>query len=235
MSINRRHNRRNGDNNLEKQDDYNINYEYICRYIESTLKQNTGLLKDMELFAQQNDIPIAKLETIRFIELLILASKATKVLEIGAAIGYSTIAIAMCGVEVTTIEQDTQMVDLLKNNIQKAGLSDVITVLQGDALSILPNIDTTFDFIFLDAAKGQYLGFLPHCMRLLKEGGILFSDNILYKGMVATDELMVRRKVTIVRRLREYLKVLCESESVITSIVPVGDGAALSYKRGDIE
>lgn len=216
---------------MQTNDEYNINYEYICRYIRRTLKENKGFLKGLEEYAGQNGIPIAQPETMRFIEVLIKGMKAEKVLEIGSAIGYSAISMAFCGADVVTIERDEKMLALLRENVEKSGVSDKIAILSGDALDILPALEGAFDFIFLDAAKGQYLEFLPHCIRLLKSGGVMMSDNILYKGMVATDELAIRRKITIVRRLRKYLKQLCESDILTTAIIPIGDGAALSYKE----
>ena len=216
---------------MENNEDFNINYEYIVRYIQRTIKKNDGLLAEMEQFAKENDVPIAQPETIRFIETLIKSAKAEKVLEVGAAIGYSAITLVNNGCTVTTIERDENIIPHLHANIKKAGYQDKITVLEGDAMEILANMEGTFDFIFLDAAKAQYLEFLPHCLRMLKQGGVLFSDNILYKGMVATDELFRRRKVTIIRRLRKYLDELCSRDDLITSIVPIGDGAAISYKK----
>jgi len=214
---------------MENNEDFNINYEYIVRYIRRTIKKNDGLLAEMEQFAKENDVPIAQPETIRFIETMIKSSQAKNVLEVGAAIGYSAITLANCGCKVTTIERDENMLPHLYSNIQKAGYVDKITVLEGDAKEVLESMEGTFDFIFLDAAKAQYLEFLPHCLRMLKDGGILFSDNILYKGMVATDELFRRRKITIIRRLRKYLDELCSRDDLCTSIVPIGDGAAISY------
>ena len=166
----------------------------------------------------------------RLIENIIRFSKAERVLEIGAAIGYSSIIMANAGAEITTIERDENVFDALFSNIEKAGYKDKIHVHCGDALEILEKLDGEYDFIFVDAAKGQYLEFLPHCMRMLKVGGVMFSDNILYKGMVATDELYKRRKITIIRRLRKYLDVICNMDELNTVIVPVGDGAAISYR-----
>lgn len=216
---------------MENNEDFNINYEYIVRYIQRTIKKNDGLLAEMEQFAKENDVPIAQPETIRFIETLIKSANAKNVLEVGAAIGYSAITLVNNGCTVTTIERDENIIPHLHKNIEKAGYQDKITVFEGDAMEILANMEGTFDFIFLDAAKAQYLEFLPHCLRMLKQGGVLFSDNILYKGMVATDELFRRRKVTIIRRLRKYLDELCSRDDLITSIVPIGDGAAISYKK----
>ncbi len=214
-------------------DDYNINYEYICRYIRRTIKANEGALHTLEEYASQNDVPIAQPETMRFIEVLLKGMKAKTVLEAGTAIGYSAIAMAMCGANVTTIERDEKMQELASANIEKYGFSDRITLIKGDATQIMKELDGAFDFIFLDAAKAQYLDLLPDCLRLLKGGGILMSDNILYKGMVATDELAIRRKITIIKRLRKYLDELCNNDELTTAIIPIGDGMALSYKKGE--
>ena len=216
---------------MQNNEEHNINYEYITRYIRRTMKEREGLLGEMEKYAKENDVPIAQPETIGLIENIILFSGAKKVLEIGSAIGYSSIIMANAGADVTTIERDENMFGPLFDNIEKAGHKENIHVHCGDALEILKTLDGEYDFVFVDAAKGQYLEFLPDCMRLLKKGGLLFSDNILYKGMVATDELYKRRKVTIIRRLRKYLDAICNMDELNTVIVPVGDGAAISYKR----
>lgn len=215
---------------MQNNEEHNINYEYITRYIRRTMKKNEGLLAEMEEYAKINEVPIAQPETAKLIENLILMSPSKKVLEIGSAIGYSSIIMANAGADVTTIERDENMFEPLFSNIEKAGYKDNIHVHQGDALEILDTIKGQFDFVFVDAAKGQYLEFLPHCMRMLKVGGIMFSDNILYKGMVATDELYKRRKVTIIRRLRNYLDTICNMDELNTVIVPIGDGAAISYR-----
>lgn len=215
---------------MQNNEEHNINYEYITRYIRRTMKKRQGFLAEIEAFAKKNDVPIAQPETIGLIENILAFSGAKKVLEIGSAIGYSSIIMANTGAEVTTIEKDENALRVLGENVKKAGLSDRIHIHSGDALEVLKDIYDEFDFIFVDAAKGQYLEFLPHCMRLLKAGGIMFSDNILYKGMVATDELYKRRKITIIRRLRKYLDVICNMDELNTVIIPVGDGAAVSYR-----
>lgn len=215
---------------MQNNEEHNINYEYITRYIRRTMKKNEGLLADMEAYAREHEVPIAQPETAKLIENLILMSPSRKVLEIGSAIGYSSIIMANAGADVTTIERDENMFEPLFSNIEKAGHKNNIHVHQGDALEILDTMEGQYDFVFVDAAKGQYLEFLPHCMRMLKVGGIMFSDNILYKGMVATDELYKRRKVTIIRRLRNYLDTICNMDELNTVIVPIGDGAAISYR-----
>lgn len=215
---------------MQNNEEHNINYEYITRYIRRTMKKNEGLLGEIEQYAKVNDVPIAQPETIKLIENLIYMSPSKKVLEIGSAIGYSSIIIANAGADVTTIERDENMFEPLFANIEKAGHTQNIHVHKGDALEVLETLEGQYDFIFVDAAKGQYLEFLPHCMRMLKVGGVMFSDNILYKGMVATDELYKRRKVTIIRRLRKYLDTICNMDELNTVIVPIGDGAAISYR-----
>ena len=137
---------------------------------------------------------------------------------------------ANCG-NVTTIELSEEMADIAEENIRKAGLSDKITLIRGDAREVLPKIDGEFDLIFVDAAKGQYAEFFNESRRLLKKGGIMVSDNVLYKGMTATDELLVRRKITLVRRLRSYLEMLKENKEFSTALLPIGDGVALSFKE----
>ena len=185
---------------------------------------------EMEEYAKKNEVPISQPETIGLIENMLLFGGAKNVLEIGSAIGYSAIVMAGTGAFVTTIECSEKMIEKFKGFVAESGYGDRIQLFEGDASEVLNYIEGEYDFLFVDAAKGQYLNYLPHCMRLLKKGGILFSDNILYKGMVATDELYKRRKVTIIRRLRKYLDTICNTDGLKTVIVPVGDGAAISYK-----
>lgn len=214
-------------------EDDNINYEYIIRYIRETIPETEGHIREMEIFAKENDVPISQPESIRMIEILIKMMNAKKILEIGAAIGYSSIRMSLANnARVTTIEISDEMAEIAKENIKKEGLEGKIQLITGDAKDILPEIkdDGTYDIIFIDAAKGQYMEFFPHCMRLLRKGGVLISDNVLYKGMTATDELVVRRKITIVRRLRAYLKMLNETKELSTAILPIGDGVAISFK-----
>ncbi len=215
-------------------EDDNINYEYIIRYLRDTLPKSTGFLKELEEYAKANEVPISQPESIRLIEVLLKIMNAKKILEVGSAIGYSAIRMSnACGAEVVTIELSEEMAVLARNNISRAGLDDKITLICGDAKDVLPEIkgDNEFDMIFVDAAKGQYMEFFPHCMRLLRQGGVLISDNVLYKGMTATDELVVRRKITIVRRLREYLDMLSNNKELSTAILPIGDGVAISFKE----
>lgn len=210
-----------------------INYEYIIRYIREVLTPEDDFASELEAQAEKEEIPISQPETIKMIEILLQISGAKSVLEVGAAIGYSSILMSRhSGTSVTTIELSPEMANRARENIKRAGLEDKITVIEGDAKEILPQLEGSFDAIFIDAAKAQYMEFFPHCLRLLRDGGLLISDNVLYKGMTATDELLLHRKRTIVKRLRLYLNMLKEHNQLNTVVLPVGDGVALSYKIG---
>ncbi len=211
--------------------DDNINYEYIIRYIRASLKKSSGHIEEMEAFAKKYEVPISQPETIKLIEILIKLGRISNILEVGSAIGYSAIRMAKAGAKhIDTIEINPDAVRVARENIDKANLGNNINVIYGDAKEVLPTLDGEYDMIFVDASKGQYNEFFPNCMRMLKSGGLLVSDNVLYKGMTATDELVQRRKITIVRRLRAYIDMLCSNPELETDILPIGDGVALSIK-----
>lgn len=211
--------------------DDNINYEYIIRYIRRTLKPSARYIKELEEFAKVNSVPISQPETIKLIELLIKIGNVKNVLEVGTAIGYSAIRMAESGAEhIDTIEINPDAAAYAKKSIYHMKLEDKINVIEGDAKEVLADMSGEYDLIFIDAAKAQYNEFFKHCMRMLRRGGILFSDNILYKGMTATDELVKHRKITIVKRLRKYVDMLCEIPELETDILPLGDGVAISVK-----
>lgn len=212
-----------------------ICYEYVNDYIRNTIRKNSGLLSELEGYAKENHVPIVHPEVGSLITVLGNIIKPKRILEVGTAIGYS--AILMSGFLQTegiidTIERHETMVERAKTNIKRAGLDNTINIICGDAFEVLKCLDKKYDMVLLDAAKGQYGEFLPECLRMLKPGGLLISDNVLYKGMVANDELVVRRKKTIVRRMRDYLDSICNNDMLETSIIPIGDGVALSYKKG---
>lgn len=211
----------------------NINYEYITRYIRSSLKASEGSIAEMESFAKEYDVPISQPETIKMIELLIRIGKISNILEVGTAIGYSAIRMVYAGADsIDTIEINPEAAQRAKANVEREGLDSKIHIIEGDAKEILPTLEGMYDMIFIDAAKAQYNEFFAHCMRMLKPGGILISDNVLYKGMTATDELVLHRKRTIVKRLREYISMLCSNPELETDILPLGDGVAISIKIG---
>jgi predicted O-methyltransferase YrrM len=215
-------------------DGHMICYDYINEYIRKTIRGNEGVLAELEEFARVEHVPVIQPEVGRLLAVLASMARPERILEVGTAIGYS--AILMAGYlapegRIDTIERYELMSERAEANIKRAGLDKVIHVMKGDAYEILRCLDKKYNMIFLDAAKGQYPEFLPECLRMLNKGGILVSDNVLYKGMVATDELVVRRKKTIVKRMREYLDLLCRNEELETSLLPVGDGVAIRYKK----
>lgn len=211
-----------------------IIYDYINDYIRNTIKENDSILKELEMFAKENHVPIIQPEVAKLLLVTGKLLKPKRILEVGTAIGYSAIILSKVldeGGKIDTVDRYELMIDRARVNIKRAGLEDTVNIIVGDAVDVLKCLDKKYDMIFLDAAKGQYPEFLPECMRMLNKGGLLFSDNVLYKGMVANDDLVVRRKKTIVKRLRDFLSTICESEELDTSILPVGDGVALSYKK----
>lgn len=211
-----------------------INYDYIIEYIRATIKPNTGLLAELEEYAAQHYVPIIHPEVAAFMKVIGQLKQPIKILEVGTAIGYSSILFSGFlkhnGV-IDTIERNEEMIEIARKNIKLAGKQNTINVIAGDALDVLACLDKRYDMIFIDAAKGQYNEFFEQCKRMLLDGGLLVSDNVLYKGMIASDELVVKRKKTIVERMREFLQNLCEDEEFDTSIIPIGDGVALSYKK----
>lgn len=212
--------------------DDSINYEYIIRYLRDLLPKREGIQGEMERFAKEHQVPISQPETMKLLEVIIRLGRIRSVLEVGCAIGYSAICMAEAGCEtIDTVEISPDAVRVAKGNFQKAGIADRIRLYEGDAKEILPTLDGEYDMIFMDAAKAQYQEFFPHCMRLLKTGGVLVSDNVLYKGMTATDELVTRRKITIVKRLRNYLSMISSAPELETTVIPIGDGVALSFKK----
>ncbi len=208
---------------------------YITEYLRNTLKERDGIYKEMEAYAKEKDVPIVQPETSKFIETLCMIKKPKKILEVGCAIGYSAIVMANSSPksQITTIEFDKQIAEVARENIKKAGLSNRINVIYADARDYIPYLDTDeeYDLIFLDGPKAHYINMLDDSMRLLKKGGILMCDNILYKGMTADDSHIIKRKITIVKRLRKLLDELTHRDDMETSILTVGDGVTISIKK----
>lgn len=212
----------------------NITYDYMEEYIRGLIPERTGFLRELEIYAKENEVPIIQKEVARFLELFVSIKKPRKILELGTAIGYSAILMnegCMGNCHITTIERDENMIVQATSNITKAGLESNIDILQGDCLDILQELDDKFDLIFMDAGKGHYNHFLPHCLRLLSEDGIIIADNVLFKGMVASKDLIKRRKITIVKRMRNYLDLVSSNNDLITSVIPMGDGIAITKRR----
>lgn len=205
----------------------------ITEYIRSLIKENTGILKELEEQALEEYMPIISPEVAQLMRLLCELSGAEKLLEIGAAIGYSSILFSGFSenISVTTIESDEERAKRAEENIKRSGNEKKISLLKGDALEVLDRLTDMYDIIFVDAAKGQYNNFLPKCLKLLKKGGLLVSDNILYRGTVAEQGFIPRKHRTIIRNLKEYLETISNHSGLTTSVIPIGDGVAVSLKK----
>ncbi len=213
--------------------DGNIVQPYITEYIRNLIPEHNEFLKELETFAAENHVPIVSPEVGQLLTTMLQIHQPVRILEVGTAIGYSALRMSFSvpNAEITTLELRDEWADLAEQNFKKAGKESSIKVIRGNAVETMKLLDGPFDFIFLDAAKGQYLEFFNESMRLLSEGGLLFSDNVLYKGMVASRALLIRRKITIVKRLQKYLKLLSEDQRLATSVLSVGDGVALSVRK----
>lgn len=213
-----------------------ITYDYMEKFIRELIPEHDGSLKDLENYANENAVPIIQKEVGKLLELMINIKKPKKILELGTAIGYSAILMNLASngkSKITTIERDSLMIEHAQKNFKKYGMEDKIDVIQGDCVDVLEKLDEKFDFIFIDAGKGHYNHFLPHCLRLLGDQGIILADNVLFRGMVASKDLVLRRKITIVKRMKSYLDLVSKDETLITSVIPMGDGVAITSRRNE--
>ena len=208
--------------------------ERMTAFINSLDTGNTPFLTELEVKALEDHVPIIRIEMQSFRKVLLQMQRPVNILEVGTAVGFSTLLFceyAPKEAKITTIEKYEKRIPIAKENFRKAGKESQIRFLEGDATEILAELEGSYDFIFMDAAKGQYIHFLPDVMRLLKVGGILISDNVLQDGDIIESHYAVeRRNRTIYKRMREYLYELKHNEHLMTSIVPIGDGATLSVK-----
>lgn len=220
----------------------NISHDYIEDYIRGLLPQRTGTIGEIEREAVEGNVPIIHPEVAQFLRVLIKANGVKKILEVGTAVGYSggiMLEAAGQGAELVTIERSDEMADRAKENFARLGMENNVTLLKGEALELLAeelsagDRDGSFDLVFLDAAKGHYGAFLAHCLKLLKPGGLLVCDNVLFRGMVAGNHLLIRRKITIVKRMRKYLTQISAMPTLETVVLPIGDGIAFSTKLGE--
>ena len=194
---------------------------------------NKNELQKIKQKALEEHIPIIMDDTLEVIEKYLKENKPHKILEIGTAVGYSAICFTEILAEdgqIDTIERDTERVKEAKENIKKAEVENKINIYEGDAVEILPMLDNKYDVVFIDAAKGKYPFFLKEALRMLNEKGIIFADNILYKGYVMSDYNKHKQR-TAVRNLREYIKEVEENLELETKILEVGDGLAISKKK----
>ena len=211
--------------------------ERMLTFIHSFDSEKPAYLDALERYAKETNVPIIRPQMQSLLRLLVTWGRPVQILEVGTAIGFSALMMseyAPKGCHITTIEKYEKRIPLAKENFEKAGKSDCITLLEGDAAEILASMkqDGAFDLIFMDAAKGQYIHFLPDIRRLLSPTGLLVSDNILQDGeLMESKYAVIRRNRTIHNRMRAYLYELTHCEELETTILPIADGVALSAKR----
>jgi predicted O-methyltransferase YrrM len=216
----------------------NINYDYIDSYLLGMIPESSGILKEMEEYATENHVPIITRDIAGLLSVLIKYGKVKSILEVGTAIGYSAIHMGFCaeeGFSITTIERNEESAAKAADFIKRAGMEDNIKIIVGDAEELLKDVTGSFDMIFVDAAKGQYMDFMKNSIGKLKTGGLFVCDNVLFRGMVAERSLLIRRKITIVKRLKKFLSFISSCESLQTTIIPMGDGMSISCKLKEVE
>ena len=209
--------------------------ERMTAYINSLDRGNTDLLNEIEEEAKKARVPVIRREMQSFLKTLLAAKQPRAVLEVGTAVGFSALLLCEYGhpkAHITTIEKYEKRILAARENFRRAGKEGQITLLEGEAAGHLEKLAGTFDLIFMDAAKGQYLHFLPQVLRLLAPGGLLVSDNVLQDGDLIESRFAVeRRNRTIHSRMREYLYELTHHPGLVTSVLPLGDGVTLSVKK----
>lgn len=210
--------------------------ERIVSYINSLNADNEGVLAEIENEAKAAGVPVIRKEMENFLKVMLAVKKPAGILEVGAAVGYSSILMSMnvdSDCHITTIENYDIRIEQARHNIARAGKESQITLLEGDAMNILKDLPSQeYDFVFMDAAKAQYINFLSEVLRVMKASAVLISDNVLQEGSIAESRYAVtRRDRTIHARMREYMYELTHMNELITSIVPIGDGITMSVKR----
>ena len=208
--------------------------ERLVTYINSLDRGNTEVLDIIEREALDSYVPIIRKEMQSFLKLLLAMQKPKRILEVGTAVGFSAILMAEYNpqpCEIVTIENYEKRIPIARENFIRAGKDGQITLIEGDATEVLKTLEEPFDMIFMDAAKGQYINFMPDILRLLKRDGVLVSDNVLQDGDIIESHFVVtRRNRTIYKRMREYLYELTHREDLVTAVLPIGDGITVSTK-----
>lgn len=208
--------------------------ERMRTFIHSLETENSEILETIEKEALDTYVPIIRKEMQSFLKVLLAIQKPKRILEVGTAVGFSAILMSEYAPEechITTIEKYEKRIPIALENFKRAGKEKKITLIEGDAMEVLKGLEGSFDFIFMDAAKGQYIYYLPEVVRLLEKDGVFVTDNVLQDGDVIESRFAVeRRNRTIHSRMREYLYELKHHRLLETSIIPLGDGVALSTK-----
>ena len=209
--------------------------ERMVTYINSLDMGNTPLLNEIEKEAKADLVPVIRREMQSFLKVLLAIHRPLRVLEVGTAVGFSALLFCEYGPEnmqVTTIEKYEKRIPIARENFRRAGRENQITLLEGDAADILKELQESYDLIFMDAAKAQYIHFLDDVLRLMKPGSVLVSDNVLQGGDIIESHYAVeRRNRTIYKRMREYLYELKHNDKLLTSVIPLGDGVTVSVRK----
>lgn len=209
--------------------------ERMTVYINSLDMGNTPFLDALEQEAIAGYVPVIRREMQSFLKVLLAVARPRRILEVGTAVGFSTLFLCEYGPEdcrITTIENYAKRIPVARENFRKAGREEQITLLEGDAEDILKTLEGPYDLIFMDAAKGQYIHFLPEVLRLMEKGSILVSDNVLQDGEIIESRFLVeRRNRTIHKRMRDYLYALKHDPRLVTSVIPLGDGITVSAMK----
>ena len=212
--------------------------ERMVTYIRSLEVPESAVIEAIEQEALRDRVPIIRKEMQSFLKVLLMIKRPMRILEVGAAVGFSSILMSEYmpeGGHITTIENYDKRIPIARANFKRAGKEEQIDLIEGDDLEVMHGLEGPYDLIFVDAAKGQYIHYLPEVMRLLGTDGVLVSDNVLQEGDIIESRFAVeRRNRTIHSRMREYLYELKHHDQLQTSIIPLGDGVALSVKRSDI-
>lgn len=212
--------------------------ERMAAFIDSLDKGNTPFLDEIEKKALAEQVPVIRKSMQSLLKFLLALTKPKNILEVGTAVGFSALLMdeySPAGCHITTIENYQKRVITARENFKRAGAEDRITLLEGDATELLKRLEGFYDLIFMDAAKGQYINFLPDVLRLLPPGGMLISDNVLQDGDIIESRFAVtRRNRTIHTRMREYLYELKHNTRLETVVLPVGDGVTVSTKKEEI-
>lgn len=209
----------------------------LVEYMRTAQSKFENPLGQIEAYANERGIPIIPHETAKFIDFFCASVHPTRILEIGTAIGFSASLMARhLGQEghLTTIDRYPKMFERAKENFKVMGLENRVTLLEGDAADILPGLEGQYDLIFMDSAKAKYIEFYPHCMRLLKMGGVLIVDDIFQGGTILEDEANRPKRVRkIHRKLNELLDTVLQDTRHRSCLVPLGDGLLMVRKESE--
>ncbi len=209
--------------------------ERMLTFINSLDRGLTPFLEDLREKAEKDEVPIIRRNMQSFLRTWLTITKPTAILEIGTAVGFSAILMASYGSpesHITTIESYEKRIPVARENFRLAGVEDRITLLAGDAAEILPRLTESYDLIFLDAAKGQYIRWLPDLRKRMRPGSVLIADNVLQEGdIIESHYLVERRNRTIYKRMREFLRAVEDDPGLDTCVLPIGDGITLSVMK----